>query len=68
MRYGNDCDVEPCNDVNDNEEDEDTIVPHDEDGYMKLQDLSMDQFRKKLIIHFNIAFTQNKLVWPTRNN
>lgn len=60
--------MEACHDANDNEEDDNASVSPNEDGYIKLQYLSMDQFRKRLIIHFNIAFTQNKLEWPKRND
>jgi len=67
MSYGNDCNVEACDNSNDNEEYDNASVCHDENGYIKLQDLSMNQFRKKLIIHFHFAFTQNKIEWPKRN-
>ena len=67
MKYGNDCNVERNNTDNNDNEDTENIVLADEDGYIKLQDLTMDQFRKRLIIHFNIAFSKKKLVWPTRN-
>ena len=64
--YGND--VERTNtDDNDENEDNENVVSADEDGYIKLSDLTMDQFRNRLIVHFNIAFSQNKVVWPTRN-
>ena len=68
MGNGNDVDSE-VEDDNSSEDDEDdnTPITQDEDGYIKLRDLSLNQFRKKLIMHFNIAFKQNKVKWPQRN-
>ena len=67
MGNGNDVDSE-VEDDNSSGDDEDynTPITQDEDGYIKLQDLSLHQFRKRLIVHFNIAFKQNKVKWPAQ--
>ena len=66
MSHGNDCNIVQCDE--DNEEDDTVPISCDNDGYIKLQDLTMNQFRNRLITHFNIAFRQNQLQWPKRNN
>ena len=38
-----------------------------EDGSVNISDISLDAFREKLIIHFNIMFKENKILWPQRN-
>ena len=46
----------------------DNIIPViDSEGYISVKDMSLSCFRKRLVVHFNIAFKQNKLVWPRRN-
>ena len=37
------------------------------DGSLNLTGLSLSYFRKKLIVHFNIIFKQNKVKWLTSN-
>ena len=36
-------------------------------GGTAVTDLSLDEFRKKLIGHFSILWSQHKVTWPTRN-
>ena len=68
MGHGNDADLDNNDDDSfDDEVDNDIPITPDEDGYVIIQNLSLNQFRKKLIIHFNIAFKQNKVKWPQRN-
>ena len=38
---------------------------NNDDSY-NINDLSLDEFRKRLIRHFNIAFSKNVIVWPKR--
>ena len=38
---------------------------NNDDSY-NINDLSLDEFRQRLIRHFNIAFSKNVLVWPKR--
>ena len=44
-----------------------SVAPETEDGYIKVNQLSMNEFRRRLITHFNIAFKQNIVKWPSRN-
>jgi hypothetical protein len=34
----------------------------------KVNDLSLDFFRSKLIKHFDIAFNKNEIQWPGKRN
>ena len=54
MSYGSDCNVVQCD--NENIQDDTVFISPDDDGYINLQYLTMNVFRKRLIIHFNIAF------------
>ena len=36
----------------------------DDGAVRKVGDLSFSSFRSKLVVHFDILFGQNKLVWP----
>jgi hypothetical protein len=36
------------------------------DGAMMVRSLTMEQFRKRLVKHFNIAFACREIVWPSR--
>ena len=75
MGHGNDFDKNDdneMNDVSDVEEDEEENIhipiPNNSDnGPIRVRDLSLNEFRRRLIVHFNIMFHQNKVVWPTRN-
>ena len=64
MGRGNDID-EDNNNIE--EEDSNSVAPETEDGYIKVNQLSMNEFRRRLITHFNIAFKQNIVKWPSRN-
>ena len=66
--YGND--YEPSNDevMVDDEEEPTLPIPQNDDESFNVCDLSLTQFRKRLITHFNILFKQNKIIWPRRNN
>jgi hypothetical protein len=33
---------------------------------IKVRDLSLDDFRRRLVVHFEIAFRQNEVEWPRR--
>jgi hypothetical protein len=33
---------------------------------IKVRDLCLDDFRKRLVVHFEIAFRQNEVEWPQR--
>ena len=68
MGHGNDC--IPSNDTDKevpNCNNSISTPPTNEDGSINISDLSLDAFCKKLIIHFNIMFKENKIVWPQRN-
>ena len=75
MGHGNDFDRNDNNEMNDvsdveEEEEENTcssIPTNSDNGPIRVRDLSLNEFRKRLIVHFNIMFHQNKVVWPTRN-
>ena len=41
--------------------------PQNNDGSINVRDLSLNDFMKRLITHFNIVFKQNKVKWPRRN-
>ena len=45
-------------------------LPVQPDGSINVVDLSLNEFRSKLIRHFNIAFSKNEIKWPknTRSN
>ena len=45
----------------------DDRFPQNNDGSINVRDLSLNDFRKRLITHFNIAFSQNKVKWPSCN-
>ena len=38
----------------------------DEDRVQLVRKLSLDEFRKRLIYHFNIAFRRGEVQWPTK--
>ena len=38
------------------------------DGSINVKDLSLNEFRRRLIRNFNIKFKQNDIVWPKRSN
>lgn len=54
-----------CSEDNDNEV-EDPIL--DENNSIKVNSLTMKQFRNRLITHFNINFHKDKVVCPKRND
>jgi hypothetical protein len=53
-------------DLDDDEEEEDAMeIPRqDEDGATVVNTLHYDEFRDKLVTHFNIAFARGKVKWP----
>ena len=61
---GNDIDISS----DENNVDESTHPDPKSNSPVKVQDLSMSTFRKRLIRHFNICFLQNKVIWSKRNN
>ena len=60
------------NDVSNVEEEEEenicNSIPNNSDnGPIRVCDLSLNEFSRWLIVHSNIMFQQNKVVWPTCN-
>ena len=39
-----------------------------EDASCNVKNLSLNEFRQRLIRHFNIAFQRDKIVWPRRTS
>ena len=71
MGHGNDYCSDSDSSSNNNDDDDDDEVTNavpNVDGSINVTDLSLAYFRKKLITHFNISFSENKLQWPTCNN
>ena len=65
---GSDC-VSDSDSASDHDDGDDLItdaIPNT-DGSLNVTDLSLSYFRNKLITHFNISFSENKVRWPTRN-
>ena len=46
----------------------DADIERNDDGSINITDLSLKEFRRRLVRHFNIAFQQHKVVWPKRND
>ena len=67
MGRGNDYDTDLFHDSNTDERDINSVVYQSSDGYIKVNELSLDEFRRRLITHFNIAFQQNQVRKPSRN-
>ena len=69
--YGNDYIPSERNEEMDVEEDTE-IFPADidtnEDGSISITNLRLEEFRRRLVRHFNISFVQHKIVWPKRND
>jgi len=67
--YGNDYIPNNDNDPVDHgdEEEPTSSTPQNNDGSFNVNDLSLNEFRRRLITHFNIAFKRNEIVWPRRN-
>ena len=47
--------------------DEECVTQQNTDQTYNVNDLPLDEFRNRLIRHFNIAFKKNEIVWPRRN-
>ena len=62
MGIGNDC-VRSTSPVNC--ADGRSVTPN-ADGSINVVDLSLDEFRSRLVRHFNIAFQKNEVKWPKR--
>ena len=39
-----------------------------DDGSISVTNLPLEEFRRRLVRHFNIAFLQHNIVWPKRND
>ena len=63
---GNDVILQNCNK---SIQDQDVALPvkTNSDGFINVRNMSLRNFRQKLIIHFNIMFQNNELKWPKRN-
>ena len=69
MGKGNDMDWDSYNpNIEDIDVDENNSVSSekDSDGNIVVRKMPLQQFRSKLIRHFNIAFHKHELVWPKR--
>ena len=57
--------------VDDDEEEEGVDLQqqslHDTDGSIFVYTLSHDDFRRRLVVHFDICWRKKQVVWPTRN-
>ena len=62
MGLGSDC-VRSTSPV---ECDDGNIVTPNADGSINVVDLSLDEFRSRLVNHFNIAFQRKEIKWPKR--
>ena len=66
--YGNDYDGNMYDDDEKKiEKDTSDPPPQNKDGSINVRDLSLNDLRERLVIHFNIQFKQNKVKWPRRN-
>ena len=45
----------------------DQVVTPNTDGSINVCDMNMHQLRKRLICHFNIAFSKKEVIWPIKN-
>jgi hypothetical protein len=63
---GQDCDLTGNDDGLDDLGGVDNPQP-DEDGRICIRDLTMKEFRNRLITHFDIAFKRREIEWPSRN-
>ena len=60
---------EPCDEIDEAEDMfEESEMKRNEDGSINVTDLPLNEFRRRLVRHFNIMFKQNKVVWPKRND
>ena len=65
--YGNDYNGNMYDDDENIEKDTSDPPPQNKDGPINVRTLSLNDFRKRLVIHFNIQFKQHKVKWPRRN-
>ena len=47
---------------------ENVNIDKNADGSINVNDLPLNEFRRRLVRNFNIKFKQNNIVWPKRNN
>jgi hypothetical protein len=66
IRWENDDDYEEFEESDHNEENEDNVHLHDNMLVRVVPKLSQDYFRDRLVEHFDILFSQKKIVWPSR--
>lgn len=59
---------QPTTEIDGNEEGQDWDVLRQEDHgtAISVRSLSLDEFRRRLVVHFNIAFNRNEVQWPQR--
>ena len=46
----------------------DADIERNDDGSISITNLSLKEFRQRLVRHFNVFFLQHKVVWPERSN
>ena len=68
-RLGNDCEEStPAQALVGEASSTDPVVTPNSDGSTNVCDMNLHQLRNCLICHFNIAFSRNEVIWPSKTD